>query len=748
MLAVLAVPGGFSTIQDAIDHARGGDTVQIADGVYEESLDLSRMGSAVGGATGNLLLQGDSPAVVVRVAEGAALFNSASFDSDLRVRQVTLESSGSTATTAGIALADISGSVELRDLIFRNLTGAALRVENVVGELFVANNAFEATGGQMRSDTLHVKDLIGTGVIHDNQFTDVTGTAIRIEQSGSAATLMISANDITGDGSFFQTTGDGIVVSSSGDAQLDLSLDRNQLKNLGGRGVDVRVQDQAGLQSRWTRNTLQQIRGDSALELHVEDSGEAALAVFGNSVLDAFGDGMSVILEQAADARAVIRDNLFLGIGAGEAKAGLTIATTADATGTLAVLVDNNSIDTIAGNGLQVLVDGAATAAFALTDNFFTGTNTTGGTDALVVQSASDSMAAVRARVSGNQVLDSLGGAYRLSNLGGSLALAGSSQAPDEELAATNQGEPVNIDGAVQLIAADSLDAVVPLLLGDFVWLDENGNGIADGGEPGQPFVRVNLSGADSSGGTVERTTLTDSAGNYYFSALLPGAYSLALESPLGFRLTAANQGSDDEVDSDFDRATMSVQVTLATASGDLTFDAGLEQTWQNPANRLDVNGDGFVSPIDALQLINEINDNGSYELPIPYVAPDVPPPYLDVDGDGFIAPIDVLQVINHLNEAVGEGEGRRSIIPPPAMTNGLAGIEAEQLLRVRRAAASRVAAPPHEGTSQQPLAGQATFRLSSTVRPPKCSLAPMLGAPRTSPLDPQLVDHLMTEVD
>mgnify|MGYP002624200096 CR=1 FL=1 len=78
--------------------------------------------------------------------------------------------------------------------------------------------------------------------------------------------------------------------------------------------------------------------------------------------------------------------------------------------------------------------------------------------------------------------------------------------------------------------------------------------------------------------------------------------------------------------------------------------------SWQNLSNTLDVSGDGDVSPIDALLVINHINtDPNVPNLP---AAPAVPPPFLDVNGDRLITALDVLLVINHLNEqANGEGE-------------------------------------------------------------------------------------------
>ena len=74
----------------------------------------------------------------------------------------------------------------------------------------------------------------------------------------------------------------------------------------------------------------------------------------------------------------------------------------------------------------------------------------------------------------------------------------------------------------------------------------------------------------------------------------------------------------------------------------------------------MDVNADGFVSPIDALLIVNDLNFRGVRKLPNPPMPPLEPPPYLDVSGDGFVSPLDALLIINYLNGAGGEGEGGR----------------------------------------------------------------------------------------
>lgn len=77
---------------------------------------------------------------------------------------------------------------------------------------------------------------------------------------------------------------------------------------------------------------------------------------------------------------------------------------------------------------------------------------------------------------------------------------------------------------------------------------------------------------------------------------------------------------------------------------------------YRNQTNNLDVNGDGFVSPIDALQVINYLNSPSTPKvLSLPRTAA---PPFVDVDGDGFVAPKDVLLIINYLNTLPPKGSG------------------------------------------------------------------------------------------
>jgi len=87
----------------------------------------------------------------------------------------------------------------------------------------------------------------------------------------------------------------------------------------------------------------------------------------------------------------------------------------------------------------------------------------------------------------------------------------------------------------------------------------------------------------------------------------------------------------------------------------------GSTNPWQNSPNPLNVDNDAadLVTPLDALIIINELNnpqfsdlDTGALPIPapIPPGASSEAPFFYDVNGDGFIAPIDALVVINVLN--------------------------------------------------------------------------------------------------
>jgi|GEM_PF-5151617 len=98
---------------------------------------------------------------------------------------------------------------------------------------------------------------------------------------------------------------------------------------------------------------------------------------------------------------------------------------------------------------------------------------------------------------------------------------------------------------------------------------------------------------------------------------------------------------------------------------------------WQRPTgNPRDVTNDGFIVARDALRIINEINRvNGGRRLPNPIAGAENPVAmiggvpdyfYFDVNGDDFVSAVDALQVINYLNNPPPSGgsEGEAESAP------------------------------------------------------------------------------------
>ena len=112
-----------------------------------------------------------------------------------------------------------------------------------------------------------------------------------------------------------------------------------------------------------------------------------------------------------------------------------------------------------------------------------------------------------------------------------------------------------------------------PASIGDFVWLDDDNDGIQDAGEVGFPDAEVMLYDCD---GNYIATTMTDANGYYLFDNLPPGDYHIEFVLPEGYVFSPQNQGTDGAVDSDPNAAGVAACTTLYPGEHDPTWDAGL----------------------------------------------------------------------------------------------------------------------------------------------------------------------------
>ncbi|MFM2093971.1 MAG: hypothetical protein RIS70_1095 [Planctomycetota bacterium] len=71
---------------------------------------------------------------------------------------------------------------------------------------------------------------------------------------------------------------------------------------------------------------------------------------------------------------------------------------------------------------------------------------------------------------------------------------------------------------------------------------------------------------------------------------------------------------------------------------------------WRNHADAIDVSFDGSVTALDAVLVINELNQNGGHKLPPRDLMSGAPWVLLDVSGDDWVTPLDAVLVVNELN--------------------------------------------------------------------------------------------------
>jgi hypothetical protein len=164
---------------------------------------------------------------------------------------------------------------------------------------------------------------------------------------------------------------------------------------------------------------------------------------------------------------------------------------------------------------------------------------------------------------------------------------------------------------------------IPPATIGNYVWLDEDGDGDQDAGEAGIPNVPVTLTGNDEDGNPITLTTYTDANGGYLFDGLPPSdgtGYTITVSPPSGLNQTY-----------DFD-ATLDDATTVVVLAGDEFMDADFGYNWSTTTETnnntgtgaigdrvwIDADGDGVQDPGEA--------GLGGVEVTL----------YTDDDGDGI----------------------------------------------------------------------------------------------------------------
>jgi protocatechuate 3,4-dioxygenase beta subunit len=136
--------------------------------------------------------------------------------------------------------------------------------------------------------------------------------------------------------------------------------------------------------------------------------------------------------------------------------------------------------------------------------------------------------------------------------------------------------------------------------LGNYIWYDENRDGIQDANESGIVGISVNL--LDSTGNPAldengnAMTTTTDANGMYLFENLYANDYIVEVVTPFGYVVSPKDE-TDDNLDSDIDSSSKrTATITIASATHDMSSDAGLYIPYASVGDRVwhDLNRNGI----------------------------------------------------------------------------------------------------------------------------------------------------------
>jgi len=154
--------------------------------------------------------------------------------------------------------------------------------------------------------------------------------------------------------------------------------------------------------------------------------------------------------------------------------------------------------------------------------------------------------------------------------------------------------------------------------IGDRAWIDTNGNGLQNGGEPG--FANLPVVLYDGSLNLLEIGG-ADSVGTYHFSDLCPGDYIVEFFLPVGYSFSPPDQGPDDGGDSDVDPVTGRTGVIALADNTTLPgIDAGLVPGCLGPdepvyISHMELTGDGNNYPVLTFMDPNQPSDVTGYNV-------------------------------------------------------------------------------------------------------------------------------------
>lgn len=529
---VIHVPTDQSTIQAAVNAASNNDIIVVANGTYNESINL---------ATGpnGISIQAENAGNATINGNSAPAFFAAGHTGNITISGFTLTSSLNSNSEGIIHMSNVLGHI--------SVIGNAFSADNTNGIYLNSNSTTELSTSILNNSfgNFGNDDLIKIGVGENG--------------IGGDANILIDNNSNTG-----TLEDDAIEVAfENNNSHATLVITNNSFSNwLGsGSGIDVHLGNgspaAANLEARFTiaGNMLTNVDGD-ALLINL--------------------DGINNTLYGTISNNTIIGDNL-------NTSNGMFIDGDSTSNGVQATLtIDNNTISGIINNGIYIrpFCDDVSTDVWNLVINNNTIDNPNSDNSPADMSQAGILITDSSGVDDENYIINAEITNNTITNLNGvtdciiiarptttleataviNYAASGNSCAPTLVGNPTSTADPVS----------NSLDLFE---IGNLVWNDLDGNGIKDSGETGVEGVTIRITGNGFLG-----STTSNANGIYILPALTPGTYTLTAVPTLNLPdISIQNAGGDPTVDSDFDPITKTVNVTLtAGGSSNLDIDLGI----------------------------------------------------------------------------------------------------------------------------------------------------------------------------
>ena len=374
--SIVVGPGGFATIQQAVNNAAPGTAILIAPGTYAENVNLATMGSAVGTGHGDLaLIARDGPGSATLSGTGVKLSSTTDFAGTLVVEGIAVSSADEDAIRFG----NIANLV-ISDSIFQTIgndvddNAVELRLTAGAPHVVVLNNTFglgagttAALGSAFQIDATDSAAPIITfqeNTVSEPDPRPLSFPRVLVTLLGAGGTVAIRDN------TFSNIVSSGIVVQLGDAGDKAVTISDNLLTGLSSAAIDVTAAPGGAVDATITNNRITDV-GANAIELETNTTVTAIIS--GNQITNATGRGIwtgapgSVTSEVAVNI--AIEGNIITRAG----RDGIGLR--AVGASTMSALIRNNRIDqpAVVGtpeySGLNVSSAPSGELTLAISDN-------------------------------------------------------------------------------------------------------------------------------------------------------------------------------------------------------------------------------------------------------------------------------------------------------------------------------------------------------------------------------------------